>query len=232
MTSPHDFDSHSMLPPEDEVEFLDYIAVLVRRRWLIFWTTTLCILAAVGFVLRRQVEVFTAEAIILPAKAREYLNLDGIQQHPSRHSFYLDILQSPAISRRVLEKEYEYVLNGQPGKGNLLDYFGVASMHKGFDALAGISDFASERTGVITITIETLAPRLSAAVANEYVAQLRAYNQRTRRASSARASRRGGRTRRGRRSPSAIDGGQAPASPAPPAPAPPAPGRCIPDGWP
>ena len=181
MTTPKELQSNSLPRPEDEVELLDYIEVLVRRRWLIFWVTTCCVALATGHV-ALQTEAFRSEAIILPSDSHDYLDLTNNPQRRDRQSFYVDILESTSLSRQVLLNAYDYHLDGVPVQGDLLLYFELTSLHRGFEALEGVTEFDSERSGVVTISATTRSPKLSAQIANEYVSQLRLYNQRTHRA--------------------------------------------------
>ena len=149
--------------------------MIVRRRWLIFWGVVVCALA--GFVhAKQQVEVFRAEATVLPAEERDFLRLEGGGQQPDRRSFYLDILKSIPLNRRMVEKEYTYTLEGEAYTTNLLKYFQAKTLQQGINALLGAAEFTSQG-GILTIAVETRSPELSEAVANEYVAQLMEYNQ-------------------------------------------------------
>ena len=175
------FDSETPPPNHDDVDLLDHIEVLVRRRWQVILGTLLCMLSAAAFV-SQEIEVFRAKAIILPADTFDYLDLVRVPTPIlPKQSFYLDILESTPISRKVLDKTYTY--EGQNGetRSTLFAYFNTKSPDIGLRRLRRIVDFEAKRTGVITITTETRSPRLSAAVANEYVAQLKGYQQRTRR---------------------------------------------------
>ena len=168
---------HPELPPvEEEIDLLDYIEVLVRWRWLIFWGVAIGVLSAYIFA-SMQPEVYEAEAIILPAEEQDYLDLrDGARQ-AVRQSFYLDILESIPTSQKILRKEYRYELDGKTDSTSLLDYFELDSIQQGISALGEIAEFSSERTGVITIEVVTRSPQLSAAVANQYINQLQNYNR-------------------------------------------------------
>ena len=59
-------------PAEDEIDLFDYIEVIVRRRWLIFWAVVICALASFGYGRSQRVS-YRAEVNVLPSQER---NLD------------------------------------------------------------------------------------------------------------------------------------------------------------
>ena len=166
-----------VLPIEDEIELLDYIEVMVRRRWLIILGTVLCALASFWFTYSKPA-MYRAEAMILPPEEQNYLNLSDQGRQTGRQSSYVDILQGFSISRKVVQKVYPYELEGKEYNTNLLEYFGAQSVHQGVQALQGKAEFTSEKMGGgIKVVVGMRSPQLSAAVANEYIAQLISYNQ-------------------------------------------------------
>ena len=161
---------------EDEIDLLDYVEVIVRRRWLIVWAVLVCAVAAVVYA-KQQPQVFVAEATILPADEQDFLNLGEGMQRGRQRSFYIDILKSLPINRSVLQKVYAYELDGIAHRTDLMAYFDAKTVQRGIDALLGVAEFKSGQTGVITISVETRSGDLSAAVANMYVEQLIFYNR-------------------------------------------------------
>jgi len=161
----------------DEVELFDYIEVLVKRRWLIFFGVVICVLTT--FIYTSMLErTYKAEATILPAEERDYLtHLLGGAENVSRRSFYIDILKSVPVGKAVLEKVYTCPIDGENRKGNLIEYFQAKTVGGALWALEAITHFKEARnTGVITISVTTTSSELSAEVANEYVEQLNIYN--------------------------------------------------------
>ena len=171
--------------PYEEVDLFDYIEVLVKRRWLIIFGTAVCVLSTLVYSLTAE-KKYKAEASILPSEERDYLaqllvGQAGGQPAP-RTSVYIDILKSVPVMKAVLEKEYTYHLDGEEARGTLMEYFRAGTVHQGIRALEDISKFSQARnTGIITISVTTKSPELSAAVANEFVNQLQIYNTQRRR---------------------------------------------------
>ena len=162
-------------PLEDEIDLLDYVEVIVRRRWLIFWAVLVCMVAALAYAKDSPI-LFQAEAIILPSEERDYLRL-GTERQVTRRSYQLDILRSTPVSRKVLQKVYQYTLDGKPYATTLLAFFRAQTLQEGMKALQGLAKFGFGPSGVITISAETASPELSAGIANAYVEGLKAYNQ-------------------------------------------------------
>ncbi|HIE03650.1 MAG TPA: hypothetical protein EYP61_02700 [Candidatus Latescibacteria bacterium] len=167
-----------------EVDLFDYVEVVVRRRWLIVFGTAICVLSTLLYSTKMK-KKYRAEASILPSEERDYLArlILGTEGRPvGTSSVYMDILSSIPVMKAVLEREYEYHLDGEEVKGTLKEYLRASTVHQGIRALKGISKFSQARkTGIITISVTTRSPDLSAAVANEFVRQLQIYNTQRRR---------------------------------------------------
>ncbi len=187
-------------PVEDEIDLFDYIEVIVRRRWLIFWGVVACTLASILYIaITPERKIYRAEATVLPEAQPNFSNLQagllGQQQslvldvsRLHRLNLWLaqtlaNVLKSYSLNRKVLQKVYQYTLEGEVCTTNLVEYFGVKTQRQAIDALLGAAEFnADAETGLLIIAIETRSSELSAAVANEYIAQLILYRQEKRQA--------------------------------------------------
>lgn len=165
---------------EDEVDLFDYIEVLVKRRWLIFWGVAICILAAFVVSLRAT-PTYTATATLLPSEENiPDLNLSNTPQGVSRSSriSYLGVLGSVSLNKAVLEKEYRYHRGEKDSVSQtLINYFNTQMPSQAIDALLGMAKFEEGKSGILKIDVTTPYPELSAQVANEYVNQLMIYNE-------------------------------------------------------
>ena len=170
---------HPEIWVDDEIELLDYVVVVVRRRWLVFWGTVLCGASAGVFGLL-QPRMYRSEAVILAAQQVDYLDLSNGGQSSLRRGLsqdlYVSMLGSVPIGRKVLEGQYEYELDGEELTTDLVAYFGAESWQQALDALEGAVDVESDKTGTITIAAEFESAQLAAGVANAFVEQLVAYN--------------------------------------------------------
>lgn len=160
-----------VVPAEDEIDLFDYIEVIVRRRWLIFWGTVVCTLAASGYA-RLQPVSYRAEAYVLPSQERD-LNLDAKSAGFVRRSGeYLEALKGPSIGRGVLDRAVPLTADGEADSVRLQDYFGRDNVKQALDGLAACSEFEQDASGVITIAVTLRDSTLAAAVANTYVKEL------------------------------------------------------------
>ncbi len=179
-----------LILPEDDVkpltpykseagaDFLDYVEVLVRHRWVIAAATLLGVLIACSLSFLED-EVYRAETVILPVEQTEYLHLDR-RRSAARRTFFEEILQSPPTHRRVFEQIYQFEEDGVMVSGDLSSLLQIDSVQEGIELLGDAVDVDGDRSGAITIGTEIDSPALAAAIANEYVEQLRAYYDRRR----------------------------------------------------
>lgn len=180
------------LPIEDEIDLLDYLLVLVRWRWLIIGGS---LLSAVAFFFYTQLfshtPVYRAEASILSDAQSNVLNMQaaggqnqGMQIDITRLEILnervatklADILEGVSINQRIVQKTYSYTINGKKHNTDLLTFFKAKSLRSGIKTLLKNVKFEAERSLVI-ITVEMQSPELSAAIANEYIEQLRIFQQ-------------------------------------------------------
>lgn len=165
---------------EEEVDLFDYIEVLVKRRWLIFWGIVICISATFVFSSTAP-KTYTATATVLPSEENvTNLNLSGTPQGASKGpgSPYISVMGSVSLNRAVLEKEYHYHRGEKDSISQaLINYFNTQTPSQAIDALLGMAKCAEGKSGILNISVTTPYPELSAQVANEYVNQLMVYNE-------------------------------------------------------
>ena len=147
-------------PPDrtaEDTEFLDYVLILFRYRWLIFWTVGLCTAGILLYASQQEPE-FQAVATIYT-------------QQQDRSS---SVLSGEAMRRNVVRKLYQYERDGETHVVDLTEILGAGSEQRAVQALQGMVRFlpSPERQYVTSIVVTSLSPQLSAIVANEYVLQL------------------------------------------------------------
>ena len=156
---------------EDEIELLDYLEVLVRRRWLIFWGVVICAAVSFGLAATRS-PLYRAEANVLPSQERD-LELDGRSAELVRRSGkYLVALQGLSIRRSVLNRVLPHTFDGRPDSVRFGDFLGGGNTKQSLDGLAACSEFTQDASGVITISVTLEDPVMAAAAANAYVEEL------------------------------------------------------------
>ena len=159
---------------EDEIDLMDYIEVIVRRRWLIFWGTVFCVVASLGNNAIQEPS-YRAEAYVLPSQNRE-LELDTQSAGIVRRSgTYLEALKGPSIGFGMLNRTVPRTAEGQPDSVQLQQYFGGENVKQALDGLAACSQFMQDASGVLTIAVTLRNPTMAASIANAYVEELTAY---------------------------------------------------------
>jgi len=147
-------------PPDrtaEDTEFFDYLLILFRYRWLIFWTVGLCTAGILIYASQQEPE-FQAVAAIYT-------------QQQERSS---NVLSGEVMRRNVVRKLYQYERDGETHVVDLTEILGGGSEQRAVQALQGMVRFlpSPERQYVTSIVVTSLSPQLSAIVANEYVLQL------------------------------------------------------------
>lgn len=171
-------------PPADEVDLLDYLYVLIKRRKMILRNTILAtfLMALVSFFLPKT---YTASTTLLPPDEGEnqglkgllanspasFLNIPGVATSSSE--LFVEILKSRSVANKVLSREYRY--KGEDS--NLYRIFDEESHEEATRQLHEKSTISSNEQGIIQVSVELGDPELSAQVANAFIAALDSVNQ-------------------------------------------------------
>ena len=141
----------------EDTEFFDYILILFRYRWLIFWTVSLCTAGILLYVSVQEPE-FESVATIY--------SLD--QNH------LISVLSSEVTRRNIVRKLYQYERDGETPIVDLTEILGAGSEQRAVQTLQGMAHFSNspEKKYVTSIVVTSRSPQLSATVANAYVVQL------------------------------------------------------------
>ena len=147
-------------PPDqtgEDREFLDYVLILFRYRWLIFWTVSLCTAGIVTYASIQEPE-FQATAAI----------------HSKQRDHSIGVLSSEVTRRNVVRKLYQYERDGETHIVDLTEILGAGSEHRAVQVLQGMVRILPSlgQQYVTSIIMTSTSPRLSVIVANEYVMQL------------------------------------------------------------
>lgn len=166
-----------------EINFWDYIQVILKKRWLIIRNCILIFFLAImiSFILPAK---YTAIATLLPPdqnRRPEILNAIspdpftnlGILSGNSTAELFVQILKSRTVQQGVLERKY----TNKEKKANLKEYFDIDSNEAALKKLNSVTNIQALPEGIISIAIELRDPELAAAVANAYVAELDSVNQ-------------------------------------------------------
>ena len=147
-------------PPDqtgEDREFLDYVLILFRYRWLIFWTVSLCTAGIVTYASVQEPE-FQATAAI----------------HSKQRDHSISVLSSEVTRRNVVRKLYQYERDGETHVVDLTEILGAGSEQRAVQALQGMVRFldSPDQQYVTSIIVTSTSPWLSKIVANAYVVQL------------------------------------------------------------
>ena len=145
---------------EEDTEFFDYVLILFRYRWLIFWTVSLCTAGILLYVSVQEPE-FESVATIYSQRL--------IQQQR-----FISVLSSEVARRDIVRKLYQYERGGETPIVDLTEILGAGSEQRAVQTLQGMVRFleSPNQQYVTSIVVTSRSPQLSAIVANAYVVQL------------------------------------------------------------
>ena len=106
----------------DNVEFFDYLKVVIKRRWLIIIGTFFCVFFTGLFsILLDRVRTYEAKTVVLTGSQSDYLEtgIDGSMNTETIMDTYIEIIGTKEFGRKIVEKNYFYTLNGEKIEGNL-----------------------------------------------------------------------------------------------------------------
>lgn len=156
--SEKDLSEEQCRPPDrtgEDVEFLDYVLILFRYRWLIFWTVGLCTAGILLYASQQEPE-FQSVATIYT-------------QHPS---YSISLLSGFPLRRNIVRKLHQYERNGETHVIDLTETLGDGSEYRAVLALQRMVHLQPDQKHVVSIVVTSLSPRLSAVVGNAFVVQL------------------------------------------------------------
>jgi uncharacterized protein involved in exopolysaccharide biosynthesis len=180
-----------LVPEEfEEVHLIDYVNVLLKRRWLIVVGVFISVLLF-GIVSKRMPPVFTASAKFLPSKNPDMISRMGTLVGGGKvetfednvtSEYYTELLKSSPFLERIAGKKFLSRKFG--GEVDLISYYKIKEgnetlrLVKATGAISGSLKVSIDRnTKVITLSYSTNEPELSAAIVNAFVDELIIYNQ-------------------------------------------------------
>lgn len=156
--SEKDLSEEQCRPPDrtaEDTEFFDYILILFRYRWLIFWTVGLCTAGILLYASQQEPE-FQSVATI----------------YTQRPTYSVSLLSSFPLKRNIVRKLHQYELNGETHIIDLTETLGAGSEYRAVLALERMVHLQSDQKHVVSIVVTSLSPRLSVVVGNAIVVQL------------------------------------------------------------
>lgn len=181
------------VPPDEfeEIHLIDYINVILKRRWLIVAGVFISVLLT-GIISKKMSPVFTASAKFLPSKNPDMISRMGTLlgtggkvetfEDNVTSEYYVELLKSNSFLERVTSKKFSSKKFG--GEVDLVSYYKVKENNdtlrliKTIRAISGNLKVSIDRTTkVISLSYSTKEPELSASIANGFVGELIIYNQ-------------------------------------------------------
>ena len=177
-------------PEEEEINLIQYINVLLKRRWMIVFGVFICVVLVAIYSIKLS-PVYTASAKFLPSKNPEMTSRMGtlvgggsIQSYSENvtSEYYTMLLQSSPFLERILARTFFSQEAG--GEVDLAAYYEIEADNdiekrlKAVEAIGGNLEISTARTTqVITLSYSTGEPELSAAIVNAFLDELAIFNQ-------------------------------------------------------
>ncbi len=96
----------------------------------------------------------------------------------SPSALYPSILMSRQITDKVLKHEYACLKEGENFGGDLYAYFDMKNRDAAFEKLKSLTSVNyDKKTGIVSVTVTTESPELSAQIANAFISSLDDYNK-------------------------------------------------------
>jgi len=174
----------------EEINFIQYVNVLLKRRWLIVLGAFLSTVLA-GVISLSTPPKYTARARFIPSKNPEMTarmgtlvgsgSIETFGENVTSE-YYAEILKSTSFLERIVEKKFFSREIGE--EVDLIALFEITANSDTEKSLLGIDKIAEEigvstdrTTKIVSISFTTKEPELSAAIVNSFLDELIQYNQ-------------------------------------------------------
>lgn len=150
---------------ESEIDLIDYLKIIYKRRWLVLALTVMGMLyACITSV--RQSEIYEASATFFPLSMNNNVASQGFTVKPQLDikDMALSILKSRNMAERVVEQL------------DLQKLWNARLKSDAVRALRGSVTVALEQNGLIRLSVCSISPELAAKIANSYVDSLEYFN--------------------------------------------------------
>jgi len=169
-------------PADDEIDLLDLLIVLAKRKRLIAAITIGAAVLA-GIVSLLLPNRYTATTKILPPQQSQSASSMLLNQLAGGGMGPLAALAGSSLGLKNPSDIYIGILKSRSIQDALIQQFNLMSVYRDKRLsdtrkdLSGYSDIVAEKEGLISISVEDKDPRRAAAVANAYVDDLRQVTQ-------------------------------------------------------
>jgi len=165
-----------------EVSLVELLTELARRKWLIAKITSSAMLAGliVSFLLPVR---YTASAKLMPPQQTQSTAALMMNQLMSSGAGSLAAMAGAGLGLKSPNDIYVGMLNSRPVADAIIHKFDLQTAYHDQDMttarkdLADYTQISSEKSGFISVAVSDRDKKRAAAMANEYIAQLRALTQ-------------------------------------------------------
>jgi len=175
----------------EEVNLINYVNILLKKRWLIILGVFFCVLVT-GIYSKTRSPQYTASAKFLPSRNPEMTSRMGTLigtsgrvetiENNVTSAYYTELLKSSPFLERIVQRKFFVKNKGE--EVDLVSFYGD-EIEKGTDRLSRVIDTVGKQletstqrtTNVITISYSIGEPELSAAIVNAFLEELIRYNQ-------------------------------------------------------
>jgi uncharacterized protein involved in exopolysaccharide biosynthesis len=174
----------------EEIHLIDYVNVLLKRRWLIVAGVFISVFLT-GIISKRMPPVFTASAKFLPSKNPDMISRMGTLVGGGKvetfednvtSEYYTELLKSSPFLERIANKKFFSKKFG--GEVELISYYKIKENNDTLKLIKTIKAISESlkasidrNTKVITLSYSTTEAELSAAIVNSFLDELITYNQ-------------------------------------------------------
>jgi uncharacterized protein involved in exopolysaccharide biosynthesis len=179
-------------PDPDAIPILALLNMILRRRATVFWTIFLTLAVVVAVTLFRQ-RTYTSTVSFLTQASKTNSAAAGLAsqfglslptaQGSESPQFYADLVTSREILTRIANATYVVQTPGGGRRGNLLYFYDVAASNPALarekivkQLRSRIQTLQSDRTGVITLSIQAPYPTLAVDIASRLLDELNRFN--------------------------------------------------------
>lgn len=178
-------------PEFEQIHIIEYVTVLLKRRWLIIAGVFFCVLLT-GIVSKKTAPTFTATAKFLPSKNPEMSSrmgsligaggkVDSLEENVTSE-YYQELLGSREFLARIAARKFKSAKF--EGEVDLYAYYKIKAadeaqkLAKVLEAIAGgLKMSVSRTTKVVSISFSAGERGLAADVVNAFLDELIIYNQ-------------------------------------------------------
>lgn len=184
-------DERPVFAEEEEIHLINYVNVLLKRRWLIVLGVFFCVVIT-GIYSKTRHPVFTASAKFLPSKNPEMASrmgtligtsgrVESIENNVTSE-YYTELLKSSPFLGRIANKKFLSKKLGE--EVDLISYYQIEADNEAeklviaTETIGGSLEVSTARTTkVVSLSYSSGEPELSAAIVNAFLEELIKYNQ-------------------------------------------------------